>query len=148
MIPQPIQMSVLDSLVRRPSRASAAAIGHEFVLNGAQPNLRHLGLDALDKMVCDWSVAILEETIDEPTRGFHLRQHAVTKLRDLVKVAIDRGYSAINSTACHQLARAAQAELRSQVVKGQVWEIRAVEDLCDHLSQAVADGFFGELPDF
>ena len=66
-------MPMLAALASRPSRASAAAIGHQFILNGEAPALRMRGLDVLGNMVCDWSVAILEQAIEDPSCGFLVR---------------------------------------------------------------------------
>ena len=71
-----IASPILDALRNRPSRASAAAIGHHFVLNGAPPTLSIAGINALGEMMCDWSVAILEETINDPTRTYEVRRYA------------------------------------------------------------------------
>ena len=99
-------------------------------------------------MVCDWSVAILEEAINDPSRGYPVRKYALDKLRQLVELAIDRGYAGLSKGTCRRLARQGLLEMRSHVREGTSGDIRAVEDLCDHLSQAVADGVFPELPDF
>jgi hypothetical protein len=141
-------MPILDSLRHRPSRASAAAIGHGFVLNGAPPAVGMLGVDALCEMICDWSVAILEEAINDPSRNYGVRRHALERLCQLVMVSIDRGYTGIAKVTCSRLAHEAEAELKVRKGQTDFQEIQAVEDLCGHLSQAVADGVFGELPDF
>lgn len=137
---------ILDVLASRPSRASAAAIGIHYVLNGVPPALRVRGVDALSKMVCDWSVAILEEAITEPNRGYLVRRHALMKLRQLVETAIARGYAGISRRDCARLASECLAILGQD--GGSNRAKQALEDLCNHLSQAVADGHFGRLADF
>ena len=140
--------SVLHSLFSRPSRASAAAIGHQFILGDAPPALCVRGLDALSHMVCDWSVAILEEVVGDPGRPFLVRLRTVRAMRDLLSTAIDRGYQGITSEECCQLASEAEAELKNRQAEASASEMQAVEDLASHLSEAVAEGFFEELPDF
>jgi hypothetical protein len=143
-----IQVSILESLLRSPSRASAAAIGCHYVLNGVPPGLQLMGVNALARMPCDWAVAILEEAINDPTREYHVRRHAIRELGDLLCTAIGHGYANITRRQCSRLARAADRELTRQCAQGQNREIRAVEELCSHLSQALADGCLGQVPDF
>ena len=139
---------ILDSLRSRPSRASAAAIGHRFVLNGAPRALNLLGIDALAEMICDWSVALLEEAVNDPSRAFGTRQYAISKLGELLSTAIDRGYSHATREDGHRLVIPAKAELEARKDESPFREIQAVEDLCNHVSQAVAEGIFEQLPDF
>ncbi len=148
MNPSPIDRSVLDALKNQPSRASAAAIGQNFVLNGAPPSAGILGLDILADMMCDWSVAILEEAIADPTRSSRVRRHAITKLREALTKAIRRGYPAISEACCWSLASQAMLALQEQNRQGCPDQLPGVEDLCDHLSQAVEQGYFASLPDF
>jgi hypothetical protein len=140
--------SVLSRLRHQPSRASVAAIGHHFVLNGAPPRLRICGIDAVCDMVCDWSVAILEEAIEDPGRGRLVRRYALEKLSELVKRAVERGYGGTTPAECDRLADAARTGLFPEAEARDRVEVPAVEDLCNHLSQAVADGVFGQMPDF
>jgi hypothetical protein len=142
------RVSVLQSLLRSPSRASAAAIGQNYVLNGVSPPLRMLGVDALAQMPCDWVVAILEEVILDPARGYDVRRHAILTLGDLLRTAIRKGYEGVNLDQCERWTRAADRGLTRQCVRGAPGEIPAIEDLCGHLGQAVADGYLGQLPDF
>lgn len=142
------QGTVLLALARRPSRSSAATIGHEFVLNGVPPALQIRGLNALAEMTCDWTVAILEEAINSPTRTCFVRHYALSMLGALLQRAIDEGYRRIGRDECRQLVRSAGVELGVRCAEGAPGEIAPVEELCNHLSQAVADGFFAELPDF
>jgi hypothetical protein len=101
----------------------------------------------LCEMICDWSVAILEEAINDPTRCYDVRQYAITKLGELLIEAVERGYSRITRQECFQLVSEAKARLKAGK-DDPCFEDQAVEDLCGHLSQAIADNFFGELPDF
>lgn len=139
---------IINSLVHRPSRASAAAIGHTYVLSDAPPALRVRALYAVSKIVCDWTVAILEEAINEPQKGYLARRCALDQLIDLVEQAIDRGYQGLGNAACAQLAQEAQSCLKSQANTGEHYEIGAVEDLCDHLGTAIERGVFPAVPDF
>jgi len=141
-------LQVLNALAGRPSRASAAAIGHHYVMNGVPPGLRIRGLSALADMVCDWTAVILEQVITDPGRGYLVQHHALSLLEDLVERAIDRGYRRLGLQGCGRLARAAEAELKGQFAAGADAQMQAVEDLCGHLAQAVADGLFGQIPDF
>jgi hypothetical protein len=86
------QMTILHSLENRRSCSSAAAIGHEFILNGCPAHVQMRGIDALVRMPCDWGIAILEEAIDDPLRNYFVRQHAVRCVGDLLMQAVDRGY--------------------------------------------------------
>src|SRR5512146_2131814 len=147
-IPTGTQACVFHSLLRSPSRASAAAIGQQYVLRGASPALRMLGIDALAQMPCDWSVAILEQAIYDPSRGYNVRRHAIHKLRDLLSTAICDGYAPVSADRCQQWAQAAGRELMRQCIQGGMGENPAIEELCSHLSQAIADGHLGHLPDF
>lgn len=142
------QGTVLLALARRPSRSSAATIGHEFVLNGVPPALQIRGLNALADMTCDWTVAILEEAINSPTRTCFVRHYALSLLGALLQRAIDQGYRRIGRDECRQLLRAAGAELGARCAAASSDEIAPVEELCNHLSEAVAEGCFEELPDF
>ena len=143
-----VPLQVLDSLAGRPSRASVAAIGHHYVINGVPPSLRIRGLSALANMVCDWTTVILEEVITNPGRGYLVQQYALSLLADLVKRAIDQGYRRLSGGECGRLVAEARAELKCRFRSRTCGEIAAVEDLCNHLAQAVADGFFGQMPDF
>jgi len=141
-------LQVLNSLVGRPSRASAAAIGHHYVMNGVPPGLRIRGLSALADMVCDWTTVILEEVITDPSRGYLVQQYAFGLLENLVKRAIDQGYRRLSPLECARLVAQARAGLKRQFTAGDSGESEAVEDLCNHLAQAVADDVFGQMPDF
>ena len=139
---------VLERLIGKPSRSSAAAIGHRFVLNGAPAELRGRGVNALCEMMCDWSAAILEMVIQDPTRGCLLRWHTLTRLSEVLERAIARGYPALSRKDCRRLAKQAWADLRRPIGAGQCQASRAAEDLCVHLSQAVEAGYFPDLSDF
>ena len=67
---------IIDNLRRRPSVASAIAIGHYHVLNGAPFAAALKGLHALEEMPCDWTVTILDHTITDSTRRPIVRQPA------------------------------------------------------------------------
>lgn len=142
------QIPVLAALRRRPSLASVAAIRDHYLLHDAPVSLQVLGLDVMAEMVCDWSVITLAEAVADPLRNPEVRHHAVFKLRDLLRAAVNRGYSGVSSVACRQMARLARAGLRLQEAQGRHWELSAVDDLRRHLRRAVQDGFFGPLPDF
>ncbi len=148
MNPHGIDRAVFDALRHRPSRAAVAAIGQRFVLNGAPPALATLGLEVVSEMICDWSVPILEEAVNDPKRVIAVRRVAVDKLGELMLKAVRRGYSGISERRCRSLVEQAQAELRVQEREGGFGRIPSVEELCDHLSRAVAGGVFGMLPDF
>lgn len=140
---------VLDSLCRLPSRASAAAIGHGFVLNDwSGPEFAMIGLDALSEMVCDWSVAIFEETINQTTLNRAVRRYALRKLHALVALAVDRDYQRISKESCCELVKQAEAEMEAQENGCPFKDIQAVEDLCNHLNEAIEGGVFERLPDF
>jgi hypothetical protein len=141
-------LPILGELSRRPSRASAAAIGHRFILNGASPALRIAGIRALGPMVCDWSVAILEMAICDPARGLKTRLCAVRELGSLLKEAISRGYCRLTWQGCSHLVEAACREVDTAGESVSLEDNPVVEELCGHVSQAVADGYFGTLPDF
>jgi hypothetical protein len=143
-----IDRAVFDAMKNRPSRASVAAIGQRCVLDGAAPAAAALGLDALSKMMCDWSVGILEEAINGPNCAYCVRRLATSTLGELVLKAIRHGYRGISEPRCRSLIAQAQAVLSVQESEGAVGRIPAVGYLCDHLKQAVADGVFGALPDF
>lgn len=139
---------VLSALTRRPSKASAAAIGINFVLNGAPPALRLRGIDALARMMCNWSVAILEETITDHSRPCLLRTYALERLGGALNDAIHRGYPRLSETDKLRLlneARQALATIRDVTADD---EIPAVTEMCNHLDEATRLGLFGELPDF
>ena len=145
-----IQESVLCSLISHPSRASAAAIGHQFVLNGAPPALCLQGVEALSRMPCDWGVVILEQAVEDPSRPHSVRIQALKKLYALMRSAIARGYSYLTMPDARRLVAEVEEHLRSQR-GGQEEapnEIPALEELASHLCEAVAAGMFGELPDF
>ena len=144
----PTALPILDALRNLPSRASAAAIGHHFVLNGGPPTLRIAGIDALAEMICDWSVAILEEAINDSTRADKVRSYALATVGKLLSTAIARGYGAVTKEECHQWMEEAQAEMTAHNGKSHPLEFGPVVELCSHLSQAVADGLYGQLPDF
>ena len=84
MTSAPTPLRILDSLTRRPSRASVAAIGHHFVMNGVSTELHIRGLNALGDMICDWTVALLEEGINSPRAGYSVQRHAAAKLGELL----------------------------------------------------------------
>lgn len=139
-------MTVLYSLAARPSRSSAAAIGHQYVLNNCPPQVQIKGLSALSRMICDWSVAILEEFITDPLRNYLARQYAVRLAGHVLGKAVQRGYSEIDQKAVQELVgmgiRALQPNERGD------GENPAAEILCSHLSQAIEKGCFGLVPDF
>jgi hypothetical protein len=117
-------------------------------LNDVSPELNIRGLNALGDMACDWTVALLEEAINDPSRGYSVRRHAIAKLGELLKRAIDQGYTKATKGRCRLLVGRAHVALKIQSNRGICHPIQEVEDLCDHLGQAVADGFLGQLPDF
>ncbi|HOW74083.1 MAG TPA: hypothetical protein PKY77_26050 [Phycisphaerae bacterium] len=139
---------VLSTLAMKPSRASAAAIGHHYVLEDAPSALRLHGVDLLCGMVCDWSVALLDELINSPHADFALRQYALHRLHELLKVAMNRGYEHLSPPECRRLMTRARREIQRYCRADGHGEMWAVDELCSHLAQAVADGLFGELPDF
>jgi len=143
-----VRMDVLEALMGRPSRSSAAAIGRQFVLSSSPPEARIRGLNALSGMVCDWSVAILEEAINDPSRGYLVRRYALTRLCGLVRKAIDQGYTGLIRSECDQLEFRAVMALSAEDGETGRNENLPAEDLCCHLAEAVAAGLFGELPDF
>ncbi|MBP7935850.1 MAG: hypothetical protein KA354_14485 [Phycisphaerae bacterium] len=139
---------VLSTLAMKPSRASAAAIGHHYVLDNAPSRLRLRGVDLLCRMVCDWSVALLDELINSSHVDFALRQYALHRVHELLKVAMGREYEHLSPPECRRLMTRARCELQSHCSRRLGGEMSAVDELCSHLAQAVADGLFGELPDF
>ncbi len=139
---------ILISLRDRPSRASAAAIGHGFVLNGAPGAFRIRGLDALTGMMCDWAVAIFDEAITGAKQPVHVRRHGIGILHRLVSEAIAKGYRGAQLEEVQCLYHDALTFTRGCGDAAKSVSRQAVEDLCNHLSQAVADGCFGRLPDF
>ena len=143
-----ITSPIPDRLPRRESRAAAAAIGHGLVLGGATPAMQIQGLRALATMVCDWVVVILEETITDPVYKSHVRRFALTELRALVQKAVRRGYRGITHFECFLLEMEARDQLGQQQSKVEAAEIPALDTLASHLSEAVTDGLFGELPDY
>lgn len=58
---------VLEGLCGNPSVASAVAIGHFHVLNGTPVSTALEAFDALEEMLCDWTVAILDRALSNPT---------------------------------------------------------------------------------
>lgn len=144
---EPMHASILHSLTQRPSRSSAAAIGVKFVLNGQPAALRMRGIDALAHMVCDWSAAIFDEAIHDPSRGYLVRRHALKRLTELLSDAVQRGYHGLDARKLESLEERAREWLlcsRSGIDREGV----ATTELCNHLSQAVEQGFFGSLQDF
>ncbi len=140
------QISILASLEKRRSRSSAAAIGHEFVLNGCPPQVQMRGIDALVRMPCDWGVAIFEEVIDDPLRNYFVRQCAIRRAGDLLMQAVDRGYARINRTGVKRLI---DLGLTALLESGKGYrDNHPAHDLCGHLSEAVEAGCFDPLPDF
>ena len=141
-------LSVLDALTCRPSRASAAAIGQRFVLNRASPALAVRGLDALGDMLCEWTVAILDQAIHDSSRLPMVRQHALAKLCVLLNAALQRGYTKLDRQGFFRLMGEAQRSVEDGKRNVDAETIPAVEELCNHLSEAVSDGVFGQLPDY
>lgn len=143
MIVNTHEMNVLNLLTVRKSRASVAAIGHQYILADQMPQVQIKGIEALAGMVCDWSVAILEECISDPLKNYVVRRRALNCIESLLKTAVRRGYDRIGYAA---IGRLAQTAMDTNGSNGQ--SCPALEGLCDHLSQAIADGHFGALPDF
>ncbi|HOW69711.1 MAG TPA: hypothetical protein PKY77_03845 [Phycisphaerae bacterium] len=139
---------VLSTLAMKPSRASAAAIGHHYVLDGAPSAIRLRGVDLLCGMVCDWSVALLDELISSPHADYVLRQYALHRVHGLLRVAMSRGYANLGPPECRRLMTRARRELQHYCIRVGQPGMPAVDALCSHLGQAVADGLFGDLPDF
>jgi hypothetical protein len=139
---------VLRSLASRRSRSSAAAIGHNFILSGAPLPVALQAIDVLSTMVCDWTVAILDQAISQTEGSRVVRRHALTVLGKLAEEAVDRGYPRLARADCRKLTRRAQMELNRDEGGVAQDEIPAVENLCDCLGEAVSDGFFPRLPDF
>ncbi len=148
MYPKTMKQDILHALTRRPSRSSAAALGHKFILNGAPPRLQLLGLEALADMTCDWSVAILEEAINDRTRRRQIRERALELVVGLLRIAVERGYRRIEEREIANLAELAGIRLLERCRRRVGGEDAAVELLCSHLSEAVEEGRFGRLPDF
>lgn len=96
-------------------------------------------------MPCDWTVVILEQAALDPERPPVVRQRAVSKIRRLLIEAIWRGYGGISKReviAKSRDARRAVASLPTHAPDTQ----RDIDDLASHLTQAIADGYFGTLP--
>jgi len=98
-------------------------------------------------MPCDWAVALLEEAVCDAGLGYDVRRHAIRKLQELLRTAVHKGYEGVSPVMCERWARTADRDLTRQCIEGGD-EGPAVEALCSHLSQAVADGYLGSLPDF
>jgi hypothetical protein len=139
---------VLDALARKPSRSSATTIGHRFLLDGSAPALRIKAIDALSRMVCDWSIVILEEAVCDPTRGYLCRQYALSKICGLLEQAVACGYDRIGRAERRQLRREAAAAIEASTGAEKPVEIAALESLSCHLCQAIADGVLKQTPDF
>jgi hypothetical protein len=139
------QMTILSSLESRCSRASAAAIGHQFVLSGNPPQVQVRGIDALAAMPCDWSIGILEEVVNDPLRNCLVRQYTIRHLAKSLNQAVDRGYGRICRAGVNRLADLA---VSASFAPGGCQENRPAEDLCSHLLEAVNAGFLGQIPDF
>ena len=135
---------ILQNLRARPSVASAIAIGHFHVLNGAPISIALEGLDAMAEMPCDWTVAILERVMRDPTRRPVVRRRAVSKVRSLLFEAVNRGYSRVSRGQIRDMARDA---CRAVEVNGSDEEdVPVIDDLCSHLDQAIVDGLFDTIP--
>lgn len=139
---------VLETLATKPSRASAAAVGHHYVLNGVRPKMRVRALQVLCAMPCDWTSVILESAINDEKFGYGFRRQALKQLRNLLWGAIGLGYRRLSYEKCAALDAVAVKSLSPANPGSACREIDAVDELCCHLSQAVDDGVFGELPDF
>jgi hypothetical protein len=139
---------VLNTLAAKPSRASAAAVGHHYVLNGVPPAMRVRGLRVLCEMPCDWTSVILESAIKDETLEYRFRRQALTQLQNLLWRAIRMGYRNLSHGQCAALTGLAVKSLPRESPGSASDGIDAVEELCCHLAQAVDDGLFGELPDF
>ena len=140
--------SFLYALGHKRCRGTVAGIGHRFILNGSPPRLAIQGIDVIGGMMCDWTVAILEEAIDTPGRHPQVRFHALEKLAEILLHAIQRGYSRVTPKGVRQLASESKKALEDRLKGTHQGDIQAVEDLCNHLSEAIDDGVFVPLPDF
>ncbi len=143
-------MAVFQSLASKPSRASAAAIGHKYVLNGRSPVMQIQAVNSLGDMVCDWSLTILDQTINDFSLRYLVRRHALNRVCGLLRQAVDQRYSRISKSEIQQLEDEAASLLEKHPGPGEPAgiEIEVVEELCDHLGQAMAEDVFEELPDF
>ena len=140
--------TILRSMGRRSSVGSVTGIAHKFILNGAPRRLAILGIDVIGEMMCDWTVAILEEAINDPSRPPQVRFHALEKLVESLLHAIQRGYARVTPEGVRRLASESKKALEERLKGIYQADIQAVEDLCNHLSEAVDDGVFAPLPDF
>jgi hypothetical protein len=138
----------MDHLCRTPSRASVAALGHAYVLNGAPPALSLMAIDAITRMICDWTVVILEETVNDRSLHKNVRRYALNMLGALLSRAVSNGYHGLARFESRRLLLEARQVFEEQLATTGSPEIQPVEELCNHLSQAVSNGVFGELPDF
>lgn len=130
---------ILDHLQRRPSVASAIAIGHYHVLNGAPLAAALKGLTALEEMPCDWTVAILDHTITDSTRRPIVRQRALSVVRRLLLKASCHGYDGLTQSEIDGESRRARDLLHAPHDPSDLEQV--TDDLCSHLAQAVSDGF-------
>jgi hypothetical protein len=107
-------------------------------------------VSALAEMVCDWSVAILEQAVSGTGHRYLVRRYALGRICELLRRAIRRGYSPISRTEVShlecQVVHALEGPPTTNKLAGV--KIGALDDLCNHLSRAIADGLFEELPDF
>lgn len=159
---RPDQDLILDHLQRRPSVASVVAIGHHHVLGGAPLSVVLHGLQALEEMPCDWTVAILDQTATDSTRLPLIRRSALAVVRRLLLKAVAGGYRGTSEQQVVNMARRARRDLRASreadareagPTAGEAGPTRCagagaartIDDLCGHLAQAVAEGFLGEL---
>ena len=138
---------VLSSLVRLPSRASAAAIGLHYLLPERPQTIRLQAIDAVCDMVCDWTAALLDQVISDPRCALPVRRHALKKLILLLWRGIHAGYQGMTVSHLNQLAAEAQDQLERGALQTQGLT-SVLDDLCNHLSSAVERGAFRQLPDF
>lgn len=136
-------IEILSSLESRRSRASAAAIGHRYALSNVPPAVQIRAIAALREMVCDWSVAILEQLVENAEANPMVRLRALRTMADLLLIAVDRGYREISRAGVAEKLRQAGTNLDTSTE-----ECPATTDLACHLAAAIENGFFESLPDF
>lgn len=143
-----IAEEVFEKLAGNPSRSSAAALGQHFVHNGAPLRLQFRGVDALCGMTCDWSVAILEIIVEDPSRDARLRRYALLRLCQMLDDAIERGYRGVSRFERMELAEEVRKAFRDPFKTGEELDSRELLDLGSYLLEAAEQGFFPPLADF
>jgi hypothetical protein len=137
------RLRILRYLREHPSVASAVAIGHYHILNGAPMEVALRGVKALGDMPCEWAAVLLDQTVINHELPSKVRERALFVIRRLLLRAIEHGYQQLSSGHVNAAVTAIRQMLYDP--KSSALLDERVQELACHVIVAVTDNHFVPL---